>query len=77
MTLLMRITDKIITYYQKYKIENLIEFVTTEDHYQISQINTIPMADMCELKNAQSVGVGITLLTFDLELPGFWSNWDY
>lgn len=67
----MWITDKIITYYQKYKTENFIEFVTTEDHYQISQINTIPIADMCELKNAQSVGVGITLLTFDIVLQGF------
>ena len=46
MTILMWITDKIITYYQKYKTENLIEFVTTEDHYQISQINTIPIADI-------------------------------
>ena len=71
MTILMWITDKIITYYQKYKTENLIEFVTTEDHYQISQINTIPIADMCELKNAQSAGVGIILLTFDIVLQGF------
>lgn len=71
MTILMWITDKIITYYQKYKTENLIEFVTSDDHYQISQINTIPIADMCELKNAQSVGVGITLLTFDIVLQGF------